>query len=64
MQLSEISQGDTVDLDGGFTCTSEGPAEVFEDDTGLYFHCGDGKHYLDGQVGEDGHLIGVSAHEC
>jgi|GEM_PF-2345753 len=60
LRLEDVFEGDRIILDEGFTCTSSGEAVVKSDDDGLYFNCGDGKHYLDGQVGDDGYLIGIT----
>lgn len=60
MKLTDLKPGDTIRLDGGFTCHAGGEAVVKSDDTGnLYFDCDDGQHLLDGQIGPDGELIGV-----
>lgn len=60
-RLSNLKAGDVVDLDGGFTCgISSRRLPVEADSSGLYVPCGEGKHYLDGQIDDAGdHLIGV-----
>lgn len=59
MKLSDIKPGDTVKLDGGFTCHDGGLALVHEDSRGLFVFCRDGRHYLDGQEDACGNLVGV-----
>lgn len=59
MKISDLKEGDRILLDDGFACHAMGIAEVFEDETGLYFLCDAGKHYLDAQVNVDGELVGV-----
>jgi hypothetical protein len=60
MKLSDLKPGATVVLDGGFPCIKAGPVDVQHDDGGFYFLCLSGKHYFDGQEGNDGELIGVA----
>ena len=60
MYLSDVKVGDVVYTDGGFTCMSPGPKKVKGDVTGLYLCCAQGRHYLDGQKGTTGSLIGIS----
>lgn len=56
-----IQAGDIVILDGGFTCHKAGEATVHSDDAGrLHFICNEGRHYLDGQLDEDGNLVGIT----
>ena len=62
MKLSDLSAGDTIVLDGGFTCCEAGEVTVHEDDLhDLYFECEHGRHYLDGQEDDDGNLVSISA---
>lgn len=58
-KLSELKAGDSIELDGGFTCATAGRTKVQEDDGGLYFACGDGHHYLSGQADDGVHCVGV-----
>lgn len=61
MKLKDIKPGQTVTTDTGFTCMGPGPKLVKETPQGdLYVECNDGHHLLDGQIGENGHLIGIS----
>ncbi len=60
VRLEDLMPNDTIVLDSGFTCCGAGYKTVMSDDHGLYFECDAGKHYLDGQIGEDGFLVGVS----
>lgn len=57
--LSEVRAGDVLIADAGFTCCAPGPVTIRLDDTGLWFSCHDGCHYLDGQEDERGMLIGL-----
>ena len=61
MKLSDIKEGDTIVVDGGFTCMKAGEKLVKGSKTGLYVDCNDesGRHYLDGQEDEKGELIGI-----
>lgn len=62
MKLSNINEGDTVLVDSGFTCMKSGPKLVLKNETGdLYIACEDGHHLIDGQIGTDGNLIGISS---
>lgn len=60
MRLADVKEGDTIIADGGFTCIHPGPVAVEGDAKGLFVHCAEGKHYLAGQEGGDGDLIGLS----
>ena len=62
VKLEDLSAGDCVQIDAGFTRMSEGTAIVHVDaENGeRYVYCGEGAHYLDGQVGSDGYLVGVT----
>ena len=61
MKLSDLTVGDTVVTDCGFTCMSAGPKIVQQDDRGsFYVACDEGEHHLDGQEDENGELIGVT----
>ena len=60
-----IKAGDWIKPDGGFDCLREGAVcQVHQDSrregiSGLYVKCDDGRHYLDGQFGDNGELIGI-----
>jgi hypothetical protein len=58
-KLSEISTGDMIEIDGGFTCQKAGRYMVHFSKKGPWFMCDDGRHYLDGQADDDGYLIGI-----
>jgi hypothetical protein len=60
MRLTDIEAGQTVLTDAGFTCMDQGEHVVKADKQGFYLDCQDGKHYLDGQLDEQGHLVGIS----
>jgi hypothetical protein len=54
-RLEDVKPGDVLIADGGFTCLTEnGRCKVREDEHGLYVICDEGKHYLDGQLDDDG----------
>jgi hypothetical protein len=67
-RLESLNIGDMVELDDGFTCHAAGIVEVKYDpaDTSdpFYFNCvGEAgepqKHFLVGQLDEDGFLVGI-----
>lgn len=60
-RLDEIKAGDRLKADGGFTCLRHGEVvTVTADDDGRnYVPCSDGRHYLDGQQGDDGECVGL-----
>lgn len=60
MKLSDIKAGDTIIIDGGFTCAPAGPVQVYNHMGDLCFACSSGHHNLDGQENENGELIGIS----
>lgn len=57
-KLSELCVGSLVDVDKGFDCM-RGRKVVYKDKKGLYLLCSDGHHYLDGQLDDAGHLVGI-----
>jgi hypothetical protein len=57
-KLSDLKEGDIVELDRDFSCMS-GIVEIFHSDDGLYFVCIYGRHYLIGQMEADGSLTGI-----
>jgi hypothetical protein len=62
-RLSELQIGDTVELDSGFTCATDGKAKVGVDERGPYFICGHGHHALKGQADDGEHCVGVYVHD-
>lgn len=58
VKLSELSDGNIIEVDAGFVCMS-GQKVVYRDDRGLYVLCKDGRHYLDGQSDVTGYLVGM-----
>ena len=59
--IGEVKEGDTVRLDGGFTCIREGETRIVKRGAGgLYFECSEGNHYLDGQLDDGTEYIGVT----
>lgn len=66
VKLEELTAGDVVHVDAGFTCMPESQRVVNRDDSGeLFVWCTEqgqiSKHYLSGQVADDGYLVGVTA---
>lgn len=61
MLLKDIQAGDTLIPDSGFTCITAGRIVTVEaDDKGeLFVPCKDGRHYLSGQAGDNGELVGL-----
>lgn len=60
VKLRDLKAGDKVEFDGGFDCIKSGEHRtVYSSISGLYVDCGEGKHYLSGQLGLDDLLIGV-----
>lgn len=57
--LDALKAGDLVYADAGFTCMEPGKKRIEEDSEGLYIVCDEGKHYLDGQLLDDGSLVGL-----
>lgn len=59
-KVSEISTGDTIEVDGDFTCISEGSRVLVKSScNGLYFLCDQGRHYLDGQLDDGDVYVGI-----
>lgn len=59
-KVSEISAGDIIEVDGGFTCIAEdSKIIVHSDNEGLYFICNQGQHWLGGQLDDGDVLIGI-----
>lgn len=60
-----VKEGDRLICDGGFTCLHEHSTSVVKADhtkigiEALYIECADGQHFLDGQIGDDGELVGL-----
>lgn len=56
----QAQPGTKVVTDGGFTCIGEGKVRTISKDKEghLYFRCGEGRHYLNGQV-EGRYVIGL-----
>jgi len=60
VQLSDITTGQNVIVDDGFTCMKPGIKTVKTSVYGdLYVDCCKGRHLLDGRVDADGFLIGI-----
>jgi hypothetical protein len=62
-KVGEVRVGSHLICDGGFTCVPQGKrVTVKEAEDGLYFKCSEGRHYLCGQVDDEGCLIGLSVY--
>lgn len=61
MNIADVKPGMKLKADGGFTCIKRGAVLTVEfDEQGLPFvPCKRGGHWLAGQVGEGGELIGL-----
>jgi len=64
LKLADAKQGMIVELDDGFTCRRAGKAMLYHDGAkmgphGIYFMCEEGSHYIDGQVDDGIHCIGI-----
>jgi hypothetical protein len=59
IKLSDLKAGDTIIADEGFTCMEAGPKKIHAADDGLYIRCEHGRHYLAGQLNDDGTLVGL-----
>ena len=59
-KLSTLKAGVWVRVDAGFACMRPHKQPVKYDDDGHYLYCDEGRHYLLGQLAEDGDsLIGI-----
>lgn len=60
-RLGELNAGDTVTVDGDFTCIEPWSHHVVKrDGAGLYIECKEGEHHLAGQQdGPGDHLTGI-----
>jgi len=58
-KISELKEGDEIELDSGFTCQRQGVHFVHDDGGRLYFNCVEGRHFLDGQADDGEHCIGI-----
>lgn len=60
MKLDELKTGDRIKGFKGFGCIPDGAIRIVRTcDSGLFVRCREGIHLLDGQEGDDGHLIGL-----
>jgi hypothetical protein len=59
-RLSELKAGDKIQIDGDFTCIEPWGLRTVKQSYGrLYIACSQGGHNLDGQLNDDGYLVGV-----
>lgn len=61
-KLSELKEGDVIEVDGGFDCMKEGDQLFVEQrkDGTLFVRCSsEGGHSLAGQNDGDGYLVGM-----
>jgi hypothetical protein len=60
LKFADVKAGDRLVADDGFTCLRHDEVvTVAACANGLYVPCTSGSHYLDGQEGDDGALIGL-----
>lgn len=61
-RFGDISKGVRLRADGGFNCIVEDSVLAVELDerNELFVPCGAGRHYLDGQLDDDGRCVGFS----
>lgn len=63
VKIAEVGPGTRLVADAGFTCLPEGAVVTVRSDgeRGLYIPCAHYKHYLDGQLSDDGsEYVGLS----
>jgi hypothetical protein len=60
-RMDELSPEDTVEVDGDFDCMHPGERKVIRANAAgdLFVICDRGRHMLDGQLNDDGELVGV-----
>ena len=65
VMMCDAKPGLRLRADGGFTCIEQGALLTVETDSdGIKFvPCSHGRHYLDGQLAEDGRLVGLFSAE-
>ena len=59
--IENVRPGDILIADGGFTCIQPGArltVQRCDRLLELYVPCADGKHFIDGQLDEDGRFVG------
>jgi len=59
MKLTDLKVKDKIRITNNDCVPAHAIKEVKKDRQGLYVTCTDGKHYLEGQLREDGELAGV-----
>lgn len=67
MQLSDLRTGDRVKPDSPhWDCLRENMVRTVQraSDGALFIRCREGRHYLDGQTGDDGALVGLVVLRC
>jgi hypothetical protein len=61
-KLFAIKAGDQMVTFGGFSCIgADTVVQIERDQTGLYFACADGRHYLESQIDRNGYCLGLTA---
>jgi hypothetical protein len=58
-RFDDVKEGDTLIADEHFECLSAGAHVVRSGTAGLYVSCLRGHHDLDGQIDQDGYLVGL-----
>lgn len=59
-KFTDLHVGDIVTLDGGFTCAPSGNVTLHAHNGALFFDCRAGRHYIAGQIDDDGYCIGIT----
>lgn len=65
VRLKDLKDGMKIFVDDNFDCLSTGMTHTVRknEHSRFYVRCDEGKHFLDGQVGDFGYLIGIFAKE-
>lgn len=60
VKYDDLEPGLKVWVDGAFSCMTKGPQVVeISPDGDFYIQCNEGMHFLEGQRGPDGKLVGI-----
>jgi hypothetical protein len=60
-KLFGIHEGDRMRTFYGFDCIAGNTiVDIYRDNYGLYFHCSEGRHYLQRQVNSEGYCLGLT----
>jgi hypothetical protein len=59
-KMNDLRAGDFIEVDGDFSCLEKGARrQVCAGCNYLFIICDSGTHHLDGQLVEDGSLLGI-----